>query len=138
MTSQQQFTIALLTFLFTVALPYAFSMILKMKGLHLDNLKKIEEANKEVIKQLIITAETIYTAGNGVAKYKWVVNKAAEILNIPSADLEKIIETCLLELKLEFGAAWDAIEAPVPSQTTANEPTISAVGVNNSGNITTP
>jgi hypothetical protein len=137
MTSTQLFILAFLEFLFTVGIPAALALFYiaqakKEEGklTIMQKAKLIYEQNKELVDQCILAAEAIFKAGQGPAKFKYVLDLISNKMNLPSAELTNIIEAALAKLKLQWGEAWDKLSEgeqpniPIePSEITTELPT---------------
>jgi hypothetical protein len=129
MTSTQLFILAFLEFLFTVGIPAALALFYTAQAKKeegkltiMQKAKLVYEQNKELVDQCILAAEAIFKAGQGPAKFKYVLNLISDKMNLPSAELTNIIEAGLAKLKLQWGEAWNSLSEGVP--TIPNQPDI--------------
>jgi hypothetical protein len=129
MTSTQLFLLAFLEFLFTVGIPTALALFYTAQAKKeegkltiMQKAKLVYEQNKELVDQCILAAEAIFKAGQGPAKFKYVLNLISDKMNLPSAELTNIIEAGLAKLKLQWGEAWNSLSEGVP--TIPNQPDI--------------
>lgn len=109
MTPTQEFVIALISVLLPIIIPYAVTIFFEAKRERLMAIKVQTEQYKETIKQLCITAETIFKEGRGKEKFEYVLEKAEQYIKIPKDRLQALIETALLELKDTFKEEWDKL-----------------------------
>ena len=109
MTQTQTFIISLLAVLFPVVIPAAVNLIFVAQKTKLEKAKLYTEQHKELIADLIKTAQQAYKDWNGQEKYQWVVMKAAQRLHLPESELKTLIESTLADLKNSFKDNWDKL-----------------------------
>lgn len=122
MTPTQMFIVALLTCFFTLGVPAALSLFYAAQAKKeegkltiMQKARLVYDQNKELVDQCILAAEAIFKAGQGPAKYKYVLDIIANKIDVPQEEFENIIEAGLAKLKLQWGEAWNSLSEGVPT-----------------------
>ena len=109
MTQTQTFVISLLAVLLPVVIPAMVNLIFVAQKTKLEKAKLYTEQHKELIADLVKTAQQAYSDWNGQERYQWVLMKASQKLHLPESELKTLIESTLADLKKSFADNWDKL-----------------------------